>query len=108
MHIDFHIKHGIVSDASLQQMRDRLLTLHRKDREIAKANVVLREEMADPLGRVCEVELLIYGSSIYVHRQAWSYDCAFREVMEMLTETIDAQLRKQKEPRVLNVTTVRV
>lgn len=108
MNIEFQIVQGGVQKGFLNAVRDKLLTLHRKDKEIAKAQVIFREKPEEEDSKICEVELLIYGGSLYVHRRADSYERAFGEVLEVLADTIEDQLRKQNEPPDEITTTVEI
>ena len=99
MNIEIHEPKGKVKGFVTDYLRDRLISLHHKDREISRAQVYFRELTDDlPDNKVCEIDLTIYGDSIFVHRKASSFEHPIRETLEELERKVDEQLSRQNEP----------
>ena len=109
MNIEFHEPQGKVKVFVTDYLRDRLIALHRKDKEISRAQVYFRVQPdTSPDDKVCEIDLTIYGDSLFVHRSASSFEHAMRETLEELEKKIDEQLSRQNEPPDELTSTVKV
>jgi len=108
MHIEFHTPEAEVKDWVLTYLRDKLLEFYHRDKEISAAHVYLRQPGQGESDKVCEVELTIFGDSVFVRTRADSYEQASREAIEELEKLVEEQIRKQSEPPDEMVSTVKV
>ncbi len=109
MTIEIHSPQGQVSQWVIDYVKEKLMEFYHRDREIARAQVYFRQIEDNPLGTdVCEIQLTIYGNSLFIHRTAGSFEMASREAIEELTSRIDDQIGKQKEPPDQATSTVKV
>jgi putative sigma-54 modulation protein len=108
MIIEFQTPQGEVKKWVLDFVRDKLVELHKRDREIVRAQVYFREMNGKKNEKVCEIDLTIFGDSIFVHRKADSFEKASRMAIDDLTEKIDEQIKKRNEPPDVVTSTVKV
>ena len=75
------------------------MELHRKDHHISRGEIYFREK---PFGAVhnklCEIELTIFGGTMFIQRRASSFEQAARDAIEALTEKTDERLKLQDIP----------
>lgn len=78
---------------------DKLLDLHHRNKEITAAQVYFKQQ-ADPNNdnKVCEIDLTIYGDSLFVHCKAGSYELAARDALQKLAQKVEEQISKHNEP----------
>ena len=99
MTLEFHMPQGSVHEWVVNYVRDNLLDLHNKDNQISRGEVYFREK---PFGAVhnklCEIELSIYGGTMFIQRRASSFEQAARDAIEALTEKIDERMKLQGTP----------
>ena len=99
MQIEIHAPQGQVKEWLIDFVKEQLIQLHQKDKDISRAQVYFREQDDGLIkDKVCAMDLSIYGDSLSIHRKAASYEQAVREVLASLKEKIDVQLQKQNEP----------
>lgn len=109
MNIEFQAPQGQVKEWLINHVRNELMKLYHKDKEISRAAVYFREKANDPFhDRICEIDLAIYGDSVFVHRKADSYEQAAREALAELAQKVDTQMKKQNEPPDEVTSTVKV
>lgn len=108
MNIEFHAPHGEVKEWVINYLKEQLMELHRKDKQVSRAQVYFRDQPGGPEPKVCEIDLSIYGDSLFVHRNAGSYEQAAREVLAELNRKVDEQIRRQSEPPEEITSTVKV
>ena len=98
MNIDFFVADGEVKEWVIDLVKEKLLELYQLEKNISKARVNFKEQTESEGGTsVCEIELTIYGNSLFVHRNAASFEQAAREVMTELEERVKEQMRNQNQ-----------
>ncbi|OQP63752.1 hypothetical protein A3860_22695 [Niastella vici] len=71
----------------------------RIDKEIAAARVHFKTRSSAPdEDKICEIELTIYGDSLFINSKATSFEKAVRDAMQELSQRIDEQLKNMKVP----------
>ena len=108
MNIEFHTPRGRVDEADLNFVRDQLMELRLRFKDISRAHVHFRENGEDNKDRICEIALTIFGSSLFVKRSAGTYQKAAREVLTELREKVGEQVKNQNEPPDEITSTVKV
>ena len=109
MTVEFHLPQEKIKEWVIDFVKDKLIEFHHQDKEISRAEVYFKEHATEPDGdKVCEIDLTIYGSSFFVHRNAKTFDQASREAIKMLTEEIQAQIKNRTEPPDEVTSTVKV
>ncbi|MDP4261379.1 MAG: HPF/RaiA family ribosome-associated protein [Bacteroidota bacterium] len=108
MNIGFHAPQGEVKEWVIDHVRQKLMDLYHQDKGITKAQVYFREQPDDERNKICEIELMIYGDPLFVHRKAPSFEQASNEVLAELAEKVDEQIRNQGEPPEEITSTVKV
>ena len=99
MNIEFQASQGQVKEWVIDHVREKLMELYHRDKRISRAQVYFREQPdAEGGSKICEIDLSIYGDSLFVRRKAGSFEQASMEVLKELTEKVDEQIRNQGEP----------
>lgn len=99
MNIEFHNPKNDVREWVIGYAKDKLVELHKRDKEISRAQVYFkRKNTAQPDDKVCEIDLTIYGDSLFIHCSANSYEQAVRHAIQELTQKVDEQISKHSEP----------
>jgi hypothetical protein len=99
MNIEFQTPHGQVNEWLISFIRDKILEFHHLDKNISKAQVCLSEQAGGETGaKKCEIELTVFGDSIFVHKTAVSYEEAAFEAVNELNARIEEVARKNNEP----------
>jgi hypothetical protein len=108
MNIEFHTHGRMMKEWVIAYVREYLLELSHIYGNISRAQVHFREETTDPSNeRVCEIELTIFGISLFVHQRCDSYAQAAKQVLLILGEKIEEILATQNEPEEV-LTTVKI
>lgn len=96
MTIEFNTAAG-VPDLLVSRVKQKLLELHHKDKDISGAHVNFHKHHV-PFNQdfVCEIDLNIFGSSIMVSRNAENYAKAASAVLEEVSQRVDDQLRRRE------------
>lgn len=109
MTLEFHMPQGTIHEWVVSFVRDNLVSLHDKDHDISRAEVFFREK---PFGaihnKLCEIELSIFGGSMFIQRRASSFEQAARDAIEALTEKIEEKIKLQDNTPDQITTTVSV
>lgn len=99
MNIEFHNPKDVVKEWIIIYIRDKLMELYQRDKEISKAQVYFKEQISsENNNKICEIDLTIYGDSLFIHCKATSYERAARDAIQELTQKIDEQIKKHGEP----------
>ena len=106
MNIELHAPPGKVKELVFTQIKEWLIQLHIRDKEISRAEVNLKESKENGQTMICEIHLTIYGESLFARREGASFYKAFKKVQKDLNEKIDRQVKDQKEPPVEITSTV--
>jgi ribosome-associated translation inhibitor RaiA len=100
---------GEVEETVIDELKRKLMELHKADKEIARAHVQLKHSPGSFNGQyVCEVDLTIFGSSIMVAAGGSNYLSASRKVLDEVTRQVQEQIRRQNDPPDIMVSTVKV
>ena len=98
MNIEMHAPPGKVKELLFTQIKDWLIELHYRDKEICKADVTLKESKENGLDvKYCEIHLTIFGESLFARREGPSFYKAFKKVQKELNARIDRQVISQKD-----------
>ena len=98
LNIEIHTPGGKVKEWLTSYVRDTMLELHRKDKNISKAQVYFWQQAKTKNGdKACEIVLTFQGGSLFVYRKAYSYDKAVREVLDEVVQKVESKIRAQYE-----------
>ena len=98
MNIELHAPPGKVKELLFTQIKEWLIQLHIRDREISRADVSLKESQENGEDiKFCEIHLTIYGESLFARREGPTYHKAFKKVQKELNARIDRQVIGQKD-----------
>lgn len=108
LNIEFHHPQGRVEESDLNMIRDGLMELRQQFKDISRAHVHLKDSGENNNEKICEIDLTIYGSSIFLKRSAGTYLEAAKEVLGGLREKIAEQVKSRNEPPDEITSTVKV
>lgn len=109
MNIEIFNPKDEVKEWLINYTSDKLMELHRQDAAISRALVYFKEEPDSPgEDKICEIELTIYGDSLFIHSKACSFEKAVRDAIQELSLRVDQQLKKHNEPPAELTSTVNV
>lgn len=109
MTIEFHTPYHKVKEQVIEHVKKKLLELHHRNKQIARAEVFFKENAEAKDGaKICEIELTVYGDSLFVRRHANSFKQASKEAIEALTTEVDKQVKLQTQPPDTVTSTVKV
>ena len=100
MDIEFHTASGKVSEALVNKIRNEMLKLSHINREISRAEIILKEDgtFISPENKVCEIRLSVYGDDLLSHSRTESFNQSAKESMKELKKLVMQQVKKQQEP----------
>lgn len=99
MNIEFHEKPGLVKPWIINHLRDELVRLHHVYPELARAQVYFKTSETPSEESVCEIDVPVYGASIYIHRAASGFEQVTRDVISELERIInDRNVHKNDPP----------
>lgn len=109
MNIRIDLPSGKVTEGILIYLKKNLVAFHNRDQEVSGAEVRFKEMdyLACP-GRSCDIELIIYGESLFVHREAESFEQAARQAIRDLSKRVDELIREHQDPPLQMTSTVKV
>jgi len=109
MTIEFHFPHEKVKEWIIDYVKTKLIGLYHDDKAIARAEVYFKENPGATDGaKICEIELTVYGDSLFIRRNADSFEQASREAVEALAIEVEKQVKEQSEPPDTITSTVKV
>lgn len=82
MNIEFDAPHNGVKEWLIEFVRDRLIQLHRIDKSLTRAQVNFKLNDKPGMEKICEIEIPMFGSSLFIHRAASSFEQAARDVLD--------------------------
>lgn len=91
MTIEFHAPHGKVKEWVIDYLKNKLVQLHHINAAISRAEVYFKEDNTPGQEKICEIDLTIYGESLFTRRSAGSYEEASREAADALAADIARQ-----------------
>ena len=97
MNIEFHEQQGLVKPWILDYMRNQLIELHHIYPDLHRAQVYFKTGGKAQREKVCEIDIPIFGSSIYLHRSADSFEKAGRDVIHELKEIVEDRASRKNE-----------
>ena len=100
MTIEFQTPYGKVSEKLVSDIKVEILKLSHINKDIARAEVLLKEEETIIPGenKVCEIRLTIYGDNLLAHARTENFKESAKEVIKELKRMVKQQVKKQKEP----------
>jgi putative sigma-54 modulation protein len=110
MTIEFHTAHKKVSEKLITALRNELLELSHVNKQIARAEVFLKEDETILQGEnnICEIRLTIFGDNLLAHARAENFEKAAKETTKELKRLVKQQVKKQHEPPDSMTSTVKV
>ncbi len=107
MNIEFHAPEGQVKERILRNLRFSLIDLYHSYKNMSRAEVYFREETKkDRLNKVCEIHLVIFGDSFFIHQSSSSYEQSAELALAALKDRIEELLKTQNDLPELIVTSV--
>ena len=110
MIIEFHTPIEKVSEKLINTIRDEILNLSQINKEIVRAEVLLKEDKSiiPSENKVCEIKFIVYGDNLLVHARKSTYTSAAKEVIRELKKMVKQQIQKQKELPIEMTSTIKV
>lgn len=109
MTIEFHLPYQKVKEWVTDYVRTKLTDFHHLNETISRAEVFFKEEPAATSGtKKCEIELTVYGDSLFVSRSGESFEQASRDAIEALAVEVEKQANQNTEPPDTVTSTVEV
>jgi len=94
MIIEFNSSPAQINESLRNTVCSKLNRMKDAGQELAKAEVFFGEKRGSKdILKICEVDLMVSGASLFVHRESGSYEDAFQEVLDELAFRIE--LKKQ-------------
>ncbi|HSB91790.1 MAG TPA: HPF/RaiA family ribosome-associated protein [Flavitalea sp.] len=96
MIIEFHSSPVAINDNFRENVSSRLLKMEARETNFSKADVFFAEKRGskDAL-KICEIDLQVSDSSLFVHRESASFEDAFQEVLDELYYRIELKKTSQ-------------
>lgn len=95
MHIEFHTPAGEIKEWLIEHFKEQLVQFHHYEPAISRAQVYFKHSDQD--GKICEVDIPIFGNSIFIHRVSSSYEQAMQEVLQELRLKVKERYESRKE-----------
>lgn len=110
MNIEFHTAFGLVPEGLIDELRKKILELSHVNKDISRAEVVLKEDEIDiPAGnKFCEIRLSIFGNDLLAHSRTESFSKSAKQALKALKKMLKQQAKKQKEIPDQKTSTVKV
>ena len=90
MIIEFHSSPVVINDNLRENVSSRLLKMEAREPNFSKADVFFAEKRGSKeMLKICEVDLQVSDSSLFVHRESSSFEDAFQEVLDELYYRIE-------------------
>lgn len=98
--IEFNIAFGKVSEDIIDEVRKEILSLSHINREISRAEVVMKEDETSNAAenKICEIRLTVYGDDLLSHSRTDSFRKSANESVKELKILVKEQVRRQQEP----------
>jgi ribosome-associated translation inhibitor RaiA len=100
MNIEFDTNYGKVPEKLVSEIRDKILNLAHINKDISRAEVVLKEDetIISAENKVCEIRLTVYGDNLFSHSRTENFNKSAKEAMKELKKLVKQQVKKQQEP----------
>ncbi len=110
MIIEFHTIHDKVSEQLINHIREELITLSHINKQIARAEVKLKEVPAliPAKNKKCEITLSIFGDELFAQWIGNSFQKSADIVLKELKKLVTQQMKDKNEPPDVIISTVEV
>jgi putative sigma-54 modulation protein len=110
MTIEFQTASAIVPEKLVTFMRDELLKLLHTNKNISRAEVLLKEDdtIIKSENKICEIRLTVYGDNLFTHTRTGKFEESAREAIKELKKMVKKQVKLQNEPPDKMTSTVKV
>lgn len=109
MTIEFFTTAGKVTESMVSATRNEMLRLSHINKDISRAEVILKEEEIIELeNKVCEIRLSIYGNNLMSYSRTDKFEKSIKEAIKELKKMVKRQVKEKKMPRDEMTTTVKV
>ncbi len=100
MTIEFQTPYGKISEKLIMDIRNEVLKLSHKNKDILRAEVLLREDntIITAENKVCEIRLTVYGDDLLTHARTEKFIKSAKEAIKKLKKLVNLQVKKQNEP----------
>lgn len=98
MNIEFHEGRDGAKLWVREYMRDELIRLHKLYPELSRAQVFFKAGEEVGQESVCELDIPVFGSSVYIHRSGASFEEVAREVIRECECLLAEQNAKNSQP----------
>jgi len=99
MTIEIHSPHLKIKETTLKIIEKKIVALSHLGKHVSRAEIFLAE---DPPGvkenKVCKIRLDIIGDTLYVHKNANSFEEAVRDAIKVLKKRLTQKVEHRKEP----------
>ena len=90
MIIEFHSSPVVINEKLRENVSSRLLKMEAREEHFSKAMVYFAEKRSSKdIVKICEIDLMVSGASLFVHRECESFEDAFQEVLDELYYRIE-------------------
>ena len=99
MTLEFQTPSGKVSDKLLSLIRNEVLKFSHMNKDISRAEVLLKEENTIKGGnKVCEIKLAVYEDDLFVHSRSEKFEDSAMETIKELRKMVKQQVKRQRKP----------
>ena len=107
MKIEFHTPEGQIKKWVLEFLRFNLIDFYHSYKNISRAEVYFREDEGQE-NKICEIQLSIFGDSLFFRQHAATYEHAAQEVLYTMREKVYELVQTAGDLPERIVTTVKV
>jgi hypothetical protein len=108
MNIEINVPQNAVKEWLISQVREKLIELHHMEKSLTRASVNFKLNDKPGNEKVCEIEVPMFGSSLFIHRAAPSFEQASREVLQELGKKILERYDTRNDPPDIITSSVKV
>jgi ribosome-associated translation inhibitor RaiA len=88
-------------------VKNKLIEIHHQFGNISNFHISFKKHPGHAL-KTCEIELEAYGDSLFISKEAESYEMAMRQALNELLVKIEEWIRMKDEPPEETISTVNV
>jgi putative sigma-54 modulation protein len=95
MKIEFQTPYNKASEKLLSHIRDEILKLSHINKEIVRAEVLLKEDttIIPSENKVCEIKINVFGDDLLAHSRKSTFTSAAKEVIKELKKMVKHQIK---------------
>ena len=110
MTIEFQTQPATVSDQMLNFLREEIMKLTELNKEISRAEVILREDERITVAenKLCEIRLTVYGDDLLARSYTDNFNTSAQEVLKELNKLVKKQAANKNEPPDITTSTIEV